>query len=1507
MGTLDSIKKLEAQSQFAGYTYEEQLRWRSAVLNHELVKEPAFINLTDNQKKLLYENLLYRPPVFEESRPELNQLIPMIQQKKDPKFAQLALKTTLGFLGGPIAMASLGITDTKEKKETKDTNLLRYAYALNFVRKFNKSSVLAEGLWKMGTAITDAVGAIPKETADAERNDVDKLLSYMDYNMSKDKKLSRMLGPINFLSNMGGLAADLYVGYQVTTGAATKFVQGAIKGLTDSKQALTMAQAFATTLKSGQQATKLQKGIYTTLKIAPPLLHAAADGAVGMVRETLNDAWLKGIKNLSVQQATMNARKYFAEYAIGDLLFFGIGKVFKNFVLSSGRFIKGFKPDNIKYGKFNEEMTKLLSMQPLDPVWFARQDDIVKETLRQTQAAWETAHRVERLTPEKAFGVFSGSKGFLSIPEGDGWKVLSIIDDKVKHTFKGEKAMDDAVKWIEDTIEKRGWTTLGNIPKSTSLKNIKLTGTLKGKLPNAPEQALKILTESIAPIGGKFTAEGVENFTKGFLRTGGAPDDILKGLKVTREGNTLKVLSGTTEIAELPIYAKNAGVEYQTIKRLSDKLNTLLPEEKILKEVLPTYTKEITKQALYTPSWVEEFVRQHQGSIQRLPDGKINALIQGRVISGNSYDEIADIILKDFASSDPAMFKNYLRNYHGINLQGPPKGPYLLKKGRSTIGGKSYKSVQDILSDYPELTPRIPSEYGPKVSLVNNASEVVYKRGALTGSDVDILTELSKFKELKTSTTPFKFKDAKIRPTGTQFEVTLDNLGFTETFNSMKNVQKFLEKGLFDKLEYIAPRKGFTLSTYKGQFHLTTADGVTYAANSMDEAAGLLANKAIMPEWAPELTGIDSQLAKSLKKLPGFQYKPNKIVPDIEPKRMSSMEIFQSVFRAPDQIFRKTMESGVEGGEMVLKQFRRLEDAREVALGMTQKLAPLIDNVFTLKSGKVLNKKNRKFLTMLSEIEPDKWDDFITKNKLNPELKEVANNLRTFYGRHADDGLFLYMGNEPGTFLQQYMPRVREFIDSKHMKNYVDGDVAGLLKDAFNNNIPTGLDVFFKHSRVSDIVDLAREMDAKTLLQKYIMLGHREKFLGPVVEDIGKWMMKNGSQVDDVLFKRFGAYLSDVVGIPSTAGEKLAQQFTERFFKELKIGDKVLAKNFTEVLMGTSYLATMGWKAWLPVKNSFQIWTTLAPRIGNTWTAKALEVLNKDKTGSIYKMLQQRGIITAGLPVGGAQLFKGGDITAKVLQSGLHWYKNSDSFTRAVAYLACKSRFDDAILRFEKGLISQKKFIDASGLWNLTEKRMDKALKLIDKGYADSAMDLFGRDIAIETMFPYRSGTSPLAYRGVIGKLFGQMGHYPVYYIENIARGLKRGSPMQRIGYATRFLANTTAIAGSLGAIGINSSNFLAWSPAQFTGGPWYDLLNNGIKLWGKGYEGRTARAKLLGIKTRDGKPYWDIGVLAKSQLVQMAVPGSLMFRSLSKAAEALNNGDYYKFIMNLGSVPLKP
>ena len=660
----DKLNQLETDPRFAGLSYEEQITMRSALMNKHLVTTPEFIALDDKVKQTVYEKIMYRPPIFERNFESYKAALPLIEQRRDPQLLLGALEAMLPGLNSAIQ------NNPAKKKEHEGLQTLRYAYALNFLHKHAGTSVLsqaarkiAKGIWKL----TPTQGRTPQEAGerfDAIFNDTDKLIQYMDYNMNKDSKLRRMLPSINLLSKVTGMGVDLVAGYKLTTGAAVNIIKDLTGGVG-------ISQAVLQSITPGK-ATWIQEVIASKVfaTVAPATAHAIGDGMIGMTREMVNDAWNGSLTDLSAQRRLIRGMKYFGEYAIGDLLFFTGGRLLKNMGQTAFRYVRGFKPNVKKAAEITEAMQKIMKMEDLDPAWFARQDDVTKEVIRQTQASMLTYSNVERLTPEAAFKIYSGSKGFLALPGKEGaWRMVGILDDKLKYTAKD---INKAAGWIEKQVKYIDMFNPGATPRfvSTAAKGIKLEGVLKAKLPKAPQSALKVLTDSIAPVGGKFTTEGVETFTKGMLSSGGAGDDVIKGVKSVIDDDLIKVSIKDEVISELPKYVKNPAQEYKAVNDLIDGLNKHLPKEGQVKQAISVYQEQVIKRNLYTAGWVDDFLKQRGAVLNKLPDGIVQTTLQGKVLSGDDYNDIADQIMKDFAVNDPGLVAKYLSNYEGIKLSG---------------------------------------------------------------------------------------------------------------------------------------------------------------------------------------------------------------------------------------------------------------------------------------------------------------------------------------------------------------------------------------------------------------------------------------------------------------------------------------------------------------------------------------------------------------------------------------------------------------------------------------------------------------------------------------------------------------------------------------------------------------------------------------------------------------------------------------------------------------------
>ena len=438
-------------------------------------------------------------------------------------------------------------------------------------------------------------------------------------------------------------------------------------------------------------------------------------------------------------------------------------------------------------------------------------------------------------------------------------------------------------------------------------------------------------------------------------------------------------------------------------------------------------------------------------------------------------------------------------------------------------------------------------------------------------------------------------------------------------------------------------------------------------------------------------------------------------------------------------------------------------------------------------------------------------------------------------------------------------------------------------------------------------MNMALDPDPLTQLQKYIRTGNKNQILGPVMKDIES-TIKAAKDVDPVIMSRFRVYQSQVMGLPQGPTEKMILAATEGFMKTMgfKGSERI---DIMRGMMSWGYGSAMGFRPWIPARNTFQIFTMLAPRVGNNFVVEAMQDVVRDADGTLFNTLRAKGTILQRMPLFGADLVDEGMIKGfmtKFFHKGMQWYKNSDEFTRAVAYRSSERRFLDAAERLRKGTITTvDEFMDMSGLRGLAPDLRENARKMIVAKNWTGAKEMYCTALVEETMFPYRAGMGPTSFRGAVGKLFGMMGHYPVYYVENVRRAMRYATTPQKIAYATTFTANSMALYAGFKALGIKADNFLPWVPMTFSGGPYYQLMNQGLQtLDFRSYKGRQARGELLGITTKDGKLEFNP---QNSELSRWVTPAGFEVNSIRRAANLANEGNVQAAVLALGSFPVDP
>lgn len=106
---------------------------------------------------------------------------------------------------------------------------------------------------------------------------------------------------------------------------------------------------------------------------------------------------------------------------------------------------------------------------------------------------------------------------------------------------------------------------------------------------------------------------------------------------------------------------------------------------------------------------------------------------------------------------------------------------------------------------------------------------------------------------------------------------------------------------------------------------------------------------------------------------------------------------------------------------------------------------------------------------------------------------------------------------------------------------------------------------------------------------------------------------------------------------------------------------------------------------------------------------------------------------------------------------------------------------------------------------------------------------------------------------------------------------------------ASKFLGFNGALYALFnGVLGINAQNFNPLSAVTFSGGPHYQAMNYALQaLPGGGYRSQVARSELA------------------RQLPRIFVPGSEVYRGVIEGVQYLEQGESYKGLMRIMSMPI--
>jgi hypothetical protein len=562
----------------------------------------------------------------------------------------------------------------------------------------------------------------------------------------------------------------------------------------------------------------------------------------------------------------------------------------------------------------------------------------------------------------------------------------------------------------------------------------------------------------------------------------------------------------------------------------------------------------------------------------------------------------------------------------------------------------------------------------------------------------------------------------------------------------------------------------------------------------------------------------------------------------------------------------KTCENGMrQKGEWLHPQYRELENAWK---GIKKQRQDVIGEALETPN---LIRFDKNYIQTMKQIQA------------TPELKEKFGNLteREFNAlintRKKTDEYFNFFGIENSApYTEGYLPKMK-----KNKQDFT-------TKLMFDEKMPENYDVFFRHQRTGDLQP--REKNPLRLVKAYANMASTEKFVIPPYKEAKHLLdelVKNKElpiHVGDIAKE----YLENVRGWKSGTGYALDQTVRTMLNTINKFGNVGWSSDDIENVirswvgweLSLTYSGAMGFRPYTAIRNAFQPVITTLPMVGSKYfllgLKKALTKEGWDAARSAGHLIEDYAPVPFGEDIMGKTM-------TSLTQTSLYGIRKSDSLGRVISYWAGKLKADhygDLLVKDIRWMIKngkssseiiarKKKFIRQSEMDWLSETIQEKELApLIDVGRMKEVSELYAKHLVEKTQFVYRKANGPVWARGNIGRIAGQFGTWPTWYVK-LARSMTKGNKVNVIKRLGRLatVGGLTTIVGSE-VFGVDIHKWVWHYPLLWGGPPSAGVLSAAMDIaTGSEYD------KAKGIK--------NIQNFAK-----IHIPGSMALTDLYKAGQ---------------------
>lgn len=503
--------------------------------------------------------------------------------------------------------------------------------------------------------------------------------------------------------------------------------------------------------------------------------------------------------------------------------------------------------------------------------------------------------------------------------------------------------------------------------------------------------------------------------------------------------------------------------------------------------------------------------------------------------------------------------------------------------------------------------------------------------------------------------------------------------------------------------------------------------------------------------------------------------------------------------------------------------------------------------------------------TNMFEADPRKWNRLAVEAQLTEGELGAARELRTWY----DDVWQRFVRDEnidvtSEDYIQNYFP---------HYRRKSDADAPNSIRAAFREsnkqvNAPT-------MSFISEMQRTGRmtkyETDPRVVSMQYLRSGLSKSLL--------KEPLDNAAEV--------------INSIPTdNANAALLRQQLTKFFRlahagqpEAFVGANVATKNLLEMLgvnldeltkdklvntlLTMNYGAFIGFRPGLALRNLTQTLITTYPVLGARWTGRGIRDTMLDRKELWDEMKAVGALLEHHVPQPGEDLlyqsvgamtqeanvlagFKRGVI--KITDLGMRWFTQADDINRGVAYAGMKAKTLDAWARWgSRG--EWDKFYRKSGLNYFGEATKREFRERLESAGTEEAAKFAGKLASDDTQWLYQLGAGPALFSHGVGRLVGQYGTWPSWYLSYLGRGAKNLQGVERGVWAARAMAVNWALPAVGAAMGLNLNRWTGLSSLSWMGGPAVDWFSDtadivtGVSPSGEATVDRNVALSRLGLR----------------------------------------------------------